>query len=152
MGFASSELIAAPLAQAMPVKASGALPRVGSALLVVDNDRILLGERAKDPNRGMWVIPGGKVEPFETLADAGRREILEETGLVVDVGSQIGVFEIVRPPDEHRVIVFSWARAVAGNLISGSDLSSTRFCSRDDIRRLELSPIVRDVLQRAGWL
>lgn len=127
-------------------------PRVGSALLVVDQDQVLLGRRNKDPNRGKWVLPGGKVEPFESIRDAGRRELLEETGLDVKVGDQIGVFEIIAPPNEHRLIIYSWAAPVGGALRPATDISELRFVSRGEAAELELTEVVRAVLERVSWL
>src|SRR5436189_369752 len=76
------------------------LPRVGSALLVRDEaNRILLGKRNKDPQRGSWVIPGGKIRAFESIGEAAARELREETGLEVDVQGQFRVYEIINPPD-----------------------------------------------------
>lgn len=126
-------------------------PRLGSAVLVQDYHKVLLGLRAKDPNRGMWVIPGGKVETFESIAEAGRREIKEETGLDVEMGPQIGVFEIIEPPDQHRVIVFSWARRIGGELQAASDLSAVQFFTFTDLHEMNLAPIARDVLKLIGW-
>lgn len=61
------------------------LPRIGSALLVRDElNRILLGKRNKDPQRGSWIIPGGKIHAFESIAEAAARELHEETGLIVE--------------------------------------------------------------------
>src|SRR5947209_1263459 len=103
-------------------------PRVGSAVIVVDDrGSVLLGVRAKDPNRGKWVLPGGKVRPFEKLDEAARREIREETGLEVAIERVVTVKEIVNPPDEHRLIVFSTARPVGGTLRAGSDLATPTF-------------------------
>lgn len=127
-------------------------PRVGSAVVVIHNDRVLLGQRDKEPNRGSWVLPGGKVEPFETVAQAGTRELLEETGLLIEVGDQIGVFEIVRPPEEHRLIIYSWGRVVSGEPRAADDLRDLRFVGRDELQELNLSPVVAQVLRRVGWL
>jgi 8-oxo-dGTP diphosphatase len=127
-------------------------PRVGSALVVKDGDRVLLAQRNKSPNRGKWVFPGGKIEPFESIRDAGSRELREETGLDVEVGDQIGVFEIIRPPDEHRLIVFSWGRPVGGRLHPASDTGKLRFCSRAELATLDLSEVVQRVARAIGWL
>lgn len=60
-------------------------PRSGCGVAIVRDGRILLLERLREPEAGSWGIPGGKVEWMERLADAVRREALEETGL--DLGS-----------------------------------------------------------------
>lgn len=128
-------------------------PRVGSAALVVDrHGRLLLGVRAKDPNRGKWVLPGGKVRPFETLADAVEREIREETGLEIAVEAPFTVREIINPPHEHRLIVYSRGRVVGGELTPGSDLERAAFFGPADLDGLDLSDVVADVLDELGWL
>ncbi len=128
-------------------------PRVGSAVFVVDDDgRLLLGVRDKEPFRGSWVLPGGKVEPFETLEDAARREILEETGLDIKVSRTLDVIEIIDPPREHRIIVYALASPVGGALAASSDLSAARFFARDEIQGLDVTPAVGAVLRKHGWL
>jgi len=130
-----------------------ALPRVGSALLVRDGaNRILLGQRNKDPQRGFWVIPGGKIHAFESIAEAAARELQEETGLKVEVEGQFKVYEIVNPPNEHRIIIYSWARTQGGSPKASDDLSQVRFFEAQELYRLELSPLVRRVLEDAGIL
>jgi 8-oxo-dGTP diphosphatase len=127
------------------------LPRIGSAVVVVDTGRVLLGSRAKDPNRGKWILPGGKIEPFETIGVAAQREIREETGLEIELEGTVTVKEIINPPDEHRIIVYSQARPTGGELSPGSDLDDVRFCTSADLRELDLSDTVADVLQELGW-
>jgi 8-oxo-dGTP diphosphatase len=128
------------------------LPRIGSAVVVRHGDRLLLAKRAKEPNLGRWIFPGGKIEPFESIQEAAQRELLEETGLRVVVDDQIGAFEIIRPPDEHRVIIFSWAHSVAGTPRPASDVSDLRFCTREELSELDLSEIVARVTRTIGWL
>jgi 8-oxo-dGTP diphosphatase len=128
------------------------VPRLGSAVVVISQDRVLLGRRAKDPNRGKWVLPGGGVRPFESIADAGRREILEETGLEIEVDDIIAVREIINAPDEHRLIVFSAGRPIAGRIRAASDLEDVRFCSQDELPELDLSDVVLSVLDQQGWI
>jgi 8-oxo-dGTP diphosphatase len=130
-----------------------ALPRIGSALLVQDEkSRILLGQRNKDPQRGSWVIPGGKIHAFERIAEAAVRELQEETGLTVEVGPQFKAYEIVNPPNEHRIVIYSWARAIGGRPKASDDLSDVRFFSADELSNILLTPLVREVLQDAGIL
>src|SRR5712692_2374608 len=132
---------------------SDTLPRVGSALLVQDESkRVLLGQRNKDPQRGFWVIPGGKIHAFERIADAAAREIHEETGLAVQVGEPFRVYEIVNPPNEHRIVIYSWAKVIGGVPNASDDLSEVRFFRADELGDLPLTPLVRRVLQDAGLL
>ena len=127
------------------------LPRVGSALLVRDEaNRILLGKRNKDPQRGSWVIPGGKIEAFESIAEAAVREIREETGLEVEVQSQFRVYEIIDPPEEHRLVIYSWGTVIEGTPRASDDLSEIRFFSLEELGNVPVTPLVRRVLEDAG--
>jgi len=131
---------------------SARAPRLGSAVVVVSEGRVLLGRRAKDPNRGKWVLPGGGVRPFESIAEAGRRELREETGLEIEVDDVVAVREIINKPDEHRLIVFSAGRPVGGRICPASDLDDVRFFSQAEIQGLAVSAVVRSVLDQHGWI
>jgi ADP-ribose pyrophosphatase YjhB (NUDIX family) len=124
------------------------LPRVGSAVVVIDDGRVLLGVRDKEPHRGKLVLPGGKVRPFESIGEAAEREILEETGIRIEVERQLGVWEIIEPPAEHRVIVYSQARPVGGELRASSDLSDARYYRLDELDGLDMTDTVRAVLRQ----
>jgi len=127
------------------------LPRVGSALLVRDEaNRILLGKRNKDPQRGSWVIPGGKIRAFESIGDAAARELREETGLEVEVQGRFRVYEIINPPDEHRIVIYSWGKIVGGTAKASDDLSELAFFSPNQLSDLQTSPLVQRVLADAG--
>lgn len=56
-------------------------PRVGVGAAILRNGKLLLIRRLRAPEPGFWSLPGGKVDPFETIADAARREIAEELGI-----------------------------------------------------------------------
>ncbi len=67
-------------------------PAPTASALVVRDGRLMLTRRARPPQEGMWDVPGGFVEPLEQPEDAVRRELLEETGLEIEVGALVGVF------------------------------------------------------------
>lgn len=132
---------------------SDTFPRVGSALIVRDEaNRILLGKRNKDPQRGSWILPGGKIQAFESIAQAAARELEEETGLEVEVQNEFRVYEIINPPNEHRIVIYSWARVRGGCLAPADDVSEVKFVSLDELGELPLTPLVRQVLHDAGYL
>src|SRR5580658_4938025 len=77
-------------------------PLLGVGALIFRRDSILLVERGRDPLKGYWSLPGGLVEPGERLADAVKREILEETGLSIQPLKIFEVFERIMRDDAGR--------------------------------------------------
>lgn len=134
-----------------PLNVPENLPRIGSALLVRDEaNRILLGKRNKDPQRGSWIIPGGKIHAFESIAEAAARELKEETGLVVEVGEHFSVYEIINPPNEHRIVIYSWGKIVGGEPRASDDISELKFFELNELGEVPVTPLVRRVLADAG--
>ncbi len=86
------------------------------------NKKILLIKRKREPYRGHYALPGGFVEYGETVEAALRREVLEETGLVVKIKSLVGVYSNPdRDPRGHVVSVAFAADMIGGTLAAGSD-------------------------------
>jgi ADP-ribose pyrophosphatase YjhB (NUDIX family) len=79
----------------MPEQDASTVACVG-AIIRDDSGRVLLVRRANEPGRGLWSLPGGRVEPGETEKAAVAREVLEETGLVVSVEALAGRVTIGR--------------------------------------------------------
>jgi len=131
-------------------------PRLGCAGLIRRGDSVLLGKRNKEPNRGLWVLPGGGVEFCESLAKTLERELLEEAGIHIDVQGIFNVFELINPPSEHRVIVYINGSYRSGEPIASSDLSEVRFFNRDELCEMSqgglISPFVEKVLREAAFL
>ena len=130
-------------------------PRLGCAVIVEHEGKILMGVRAKEPFRGKWVIPGGGVKFLESFRETAKREILEEVGIEIDVDRILDVREIVTPPDEHRVIIYCAARYAGGQINPSSDLSEVRFFTRDEVRSLlaagAVTPTVESVIKESWW-
>jgi ADP-ribose pyrophosphatase YjhB (NUDIX family) len=124
-------------------------PIVGVGAIVFDDaGHVLLVERGKPPSLGLWSVPGGKLEPRETLAQAVAREVLEETGLVVEVGTLACVLERIGD-DHHFVLLDYFARVCGGRLAAASDARAARFVSFDELAALPLTEGLADVLVRA---
>jgi 8-oxo-dGTP diphosphatase len=112
------------------------IPIVGIGAIVFDPaGRVLLVERGKPPSAGLWSVPGGKLEPGETIAQAIAREVREETGLIVEVGELACVVE--RTGDGyHYVIVDHVARVIGGTLAAGDDANAAKFVTLDELAAL----------------
>jgi 8-oxo-dGTP diphosphatase len=128
---------------------------------VVRDDGVVLVRRGQAPLAGEWTIPGGRVELGETLVDAVRREIEEETGLVVEVGPVLAVLDrIHRDPAGrvlfHFVIIDYVCRERGGTLRAGSDAADVAVVAVADLDRYAVAPLARRVIDRglrtaAGW-
>lgn len=77
-------------------------PRVGVGAAILRNGKLLLIRRRRAPEAGFWSLPGGKVDPFETIADAARREITEELGIRLTALSLLCVVDHMAD-DQHWV-------------------------------------------------
>src|SRR5688500_20218076 len=105
---------------------------------------VLLVERGEEPFKGMWAIPGGFKRPDETLDDAARRELSEETG--VDVPSLLTQFGAYGDPgrDPRMDVVTVAYLAVlrdVGAIVAGTDAAHAALVPASDVleQRLELA-------------
>jgi len=85
--------------------------------LVLDNDRLLLVKETKPSALGRWSLPGGRLEPGETLQEGAAREALEESGLVVDVGPLIGAYHCLATLEGGSALNFVFRSTVIGGKI-----------------------------------
>jgi ADP-ribose pyrophosphatase YjhB (NUDIX family) len=99
---------------------------------------------------GLWSLPGGRVEPAETLTAAVRRELAEETGLQVRVGPLCGIAERISD-QAHYVILDFWADA-DGAPVAGDDAAGVTWADRADLDRLDLVDGLLDFLSTHGVL
>lgn len=134
-----------------------ALPLVGVGAVVVDNGRVLLVRRGREPLKGQWSIPGGLIEIGESLTAAVAREVLEETGLVVEVVELVELLDRIHHQGGrvryHYVIADYLCRVSGGVLIAGSDADEVRWAERAEWNShsmLKLDPVTVRVIE-AGW-
>ena len=132
-------------------------PIVGVGGIIFHEDQVLLIKRGMEPSLGQWSIPGGAVCVGETLEEAVRREILEETHLEVEVLALAKVLDrIFRDPDGrvayHYVLVDFLCRCKAGELRSDSDAQDARFVSLQDLPSYQIAPITLEVIYWANRL
>src|SRR5437660_11533680 len=96
-------------------------PLVGVGAIIIEENRVLLVKRARPPLLAQWSIPGGALEVGELVREAVVREAREETGLIVEPGELLGVYDrVVRDPQQrvqyHYVLIDFLCRRVGGEL------------------------------------
>lgn len=128
-------------------------PIVGVGAVIVRDGRVVLIRRRFEPLAGQWSLPGGTLELGETLEAGVAREMLEETGLVVEVGPVIEVFDRImydeaRRVRYHFVLVDYLCWPVSGDLRAGSDVDDAVFAAAEELGRYGLTNKARAVIER----
>ena len=132
-------------------------PVVAVGAVVLHRDRILLVRRGKQPAKGEWAIPGGRVELGETMHEAAAREVLEETGISVRPGKMVYFFETIQPdPDArirfHYVILDFMAEYLSGEPVPRDDAMDARWVSLAEIPNYGLNARTLDLLKQIKYL
>ncbi|HEY7097927.1 MAG TPA: NUDIX hydrolase [Terriglobales bacterium] len=131
------------------------MPFVGVGAIIIEDQRVLLIKRGHAPLLGEWSIPGGVLEVGEMLREAAVREAREETGLIVDTGELLGVYDRVLRDESgrtmyHYVLVDFLCRRVGGKMAAGEDATDVRWFTRNEFEALGLSPETEEVI-RSGF-
>jgi 8-oxo-dGTP diphosphatase len=124
---------------------TGDPPLVGVGVVLVEDGRILLVQRGREPAKGMWAVPGGKVTKGEKLREAAAREVLEETGLAVEVGDVIWAGEHISAHG-HIVLIDFLGSVVGGDLTPGDDADSAEWVSLDETDAYPLTPTMEELI------
>lgn len=114
------------------------VPAVG-AVITNDDDQILLIQRAHEPGRGLWSLPGGRVEPGESAEIAIIREVAEETGLNVRVVGEVGSVDITALPDLVFEVRDFRCSVIGGVMRAGDDAADIRWVNQDELAAMETS-------------
>jgi ADP-ribose pyrophosphatase YjhB (NUDIX family) len=138
-------------------------PIVGVGAVIVVGSEVVLIKRRFEPLAGQWSLPGGTLEVGETLEAGTAREVLEETGLVVEVGPSIEVFDRILLDEDrkvryHFVLVDYLCRPLGGQLQAGSDVADVVLVDPDRLEPYGLTPKATAIIQKAvemlrrdGW-
>jgi len=129
-------------------------PILGVGALVLDRDRILLVERAREPLKDYWSLPGGVVEVGEPLEAALRREIREETGLEIEILSLLEIFERIilddaGRPEYHYVLMDYLCRPAGGELCAADDAGRAAWFTQAELADLKITEGTLPVIAKA---
>ncbi len=120
---------------------------------IVNAGRMLLIERAQEPNKGYWSFPGGRIKLGETILDAVRREVHEETGLIIEPERVFQVYDWITRGQGgrirfHYLVNYVMCQYVSGEVIAGSDAADVRWFSESEISGLTMHPFARETAFR----
>jgi 8-oxo-dGTP diphosphatase len=132
-------------------------PLVGVGAVVVHEGRVLLVQRGREPLKGQWSLPGGLLDIGESLEDGVIREVVEETGLLVQPIELVELLDRIYRDGErvryHYVIADYLCRVTGGKLQAASDADAVRWVERAEWNShsvLVLDPVTVRVIE-AGW-
>ncbi|ETR76619.1 NUDIX hydrolase [Afipia sp. P52-10] len=132
-------------------------PELAVSAAIFRQTNVLIVQRASAPAKGLWTLPGGRVEVGETLLEALKREVLEETALTIDVIDLAGYREIILPQavgerGRHFVILPFAARWRAGDVALNDELKDARWMPVGDVATLPTTDGLIDILRQAERL
>ena len=131
------------------------LPMVGVHALVLKEGHMLLIKRSKEPSKGKWGTPGGRIELGETVYEAAKREVLEECSVEIEIERLLDIGDSIIRDEEgrisyHFVLIYLLARYKGGDVKAQSDAEDARWVKIDELAELDTHPRLRVLLMRAG--
>ena len=129
------------------------VPLVGVGAIIIEDSRVLLVKRAHPPLQAQWSIPGGVLEVGELIREAAIREAREETGLIVELGELLGVYDrVLRNLEQrvqyHYVLIDFLCRRTGGELQAADDADEVRWFTREQLPPVNLAEDTQDVIRK----
>lgn len=140
-----------------PAATPAVRPTLAASAAVFRGPLVLLARRAANPGAGLWSLPGGRVEPGETVAEAARREVMEEVGVEAEiVGLAAARDIIVRSGDgelkAHFVVLAHAARWRAGEPAPGEEAAEVGWFRPLEVAGLTTTEGLAEVVAKAALL
>ena len=137
-----------------PAQHQPAHPQLAVSASIFRDDRILLVRRARSPARGFYSLPGGRVEFAESLHAALTREVVEETGLEIEIAGLAGWREVLpaAPGDGHYLILSFAARWVANEPVLNEEHDDFKWLAPDRLGDLKLTAGLAEIVRDARRL
>jgi len=132
-------------------------PFLAVSAAILRDGKVLVVRRARNPAGGLYSLPGGVVEAGETLVEALRREIAEETSMVVEPVALAGHREVILRDEDgrvnrHFVILCFAARLVGGEIRLNEELDEARWIAPADLTGLKTTEGLEEIVLAAARL
>ncbi|MFC1803119.1 NUDIX hydrolase [Thermoproteota archaeon] len=123
------------------------------AAIILKDNHVLLTVRGKEPHKGMWGIPGGVVKVGETLVEAVKREVFEETNIRVEPIELLTVFDSINQDNEERIkyhyVLFEYlCNYISGEVQAGDDAPDARWIPIDDLSSVPIMSSTHKFIER----
>ncbi|MEP9352365.1 NUDIX hydrolase [Xanthobacter sp. KR7-65] len=148
----------APDATAAATAALSAVrPTLAASAAVFRGPLVLLARRAANPGAGLWSLPGGRVEPGETVAQAAAREVMEEVGVEAEIVGLAAARDIIVRDREgelraHFVVLAHAARWRAGEPMPGEEAAEVGWFRPVEVAGLTTTEGLAEVVEKAALL
>jgi ADP-ribose pyrophosphatase YjhB (NUDIX family) len=132
-------------------------PLIGVGALIHRGDEIVVVKRENEPAKGLWSIPGGLLELGERVYDGVKREVMEETGLDVDIDRLLDVIDNIVYDDDgkicyHYVLIDYLCSLSHGDLKAATDVKEAQWIKLKDVNRLPTTKTLKRLLVKANLM